>query len=45
MIRWTSPVLTLTEDGWTLGGSIYKKSGTSWQQVSSVVLDATITKE
>lgn len=37
--------LVVTEDGWTLGGEFYKKSGTSWQQVSSVVLDATITKE
>lgn len=37
--------LTVTEDGWTLGGEFYKKSGTSWQQVSSTALDATITKE
>lgn len=37
--------LTVTEDGWTLGGDFYVKSGTSWQQVSSTALDATITKE
>lgn len=29
--------LTVTEDGWTLGGEIYRKNG-SWQQVSSVQL-------
>ena len=29
--------LTVTEDGWTLGGEIYRKSG-GWQQVSSVQL-------
>lgn len=29
--------LTVTEDGWALGGEIYRKSG-SWQQVSSVQL-------
>ena len=37
--------LTVTEDGWTLDGSIYKKSGNAWQQVSSTVLDNTIAKE
>ena len=37
--------LVVTEDGWTLGGSICKKSGNAWQQVSSTALDATITKE
>ena len=37
--------LVVTEDGWTLGGEFYKKSGASWQQVSSTALDATITKE
>ena len=37
--------LVVTEDGWTLGGSIYKKSGNAWQQVSSAVLDNTIIKE
>lgn len=34
--------ITVTEDGWTLGGEIYVKSGNAWQQVSSTVLDNTI---
>ena len=37
--------LTVTEDGWTLGGEFYVKSGNAWTQVSSTALDATITKE
>lgn len=37
--------LTVTEDGWALGGEIWQKSGGTWAQVSTVALDSTISKE
>lgn len=39
-----SATLTLTEDGWTLGGELYVKSGGSWSQSSTATLDDAVAR-
>lgn len=40
-----SATLTVTEDGWTLGGEIWQKGGGAWSQVSTVALESAISRE